>query len=628
MKGKAEWDALVDAAFALDDDHPFLSQMADVDETRALSDWDESKHPRDDHGRWTDAAGAFVSDLREGKSITIGTHQLKDFLEHVADLPGTPPDLARVKVEGADVFSKGLGIERKDMPQIPREHRESFIQDLKLSGVSVDLEHVKPTSLRPVQSQLDAQSIGAYMRRYEPGKEPSPVFVSADNYVLDGHHRWATQAAVEIAKIDPSVRTKVFRIGLDHRAALGVMNAYNDKKGIKRLEHGGAIAASDMAWWDAGTDPLYDDDVALTEEAMGDLACPHCGSAVRYVGIGMADWDESKHPRDDAGRFATVDGGGGGDDTGEGSHARLESHHHEIAEKHGVSREDLAAAHKFIVENASTPIEKAHAADLALAEAIGRNDLKNGDTESRYRQADGNWTKEREEVHDKAIVKFFQDFEKKHGNMPPSGLEHPTVTFMAGLSGAGKSTATKDIQQYGSNKVVVVDPDHLKQYLPEYKGGLGSMVVARESGYLGDKLMAVATNARMNIVIDGTMKTSGRADPTLGDGALGKMAAFKDRGYRVEVRYVDVTVDQSIHRVVQRYIEEKQTHGTGRYVPPSFPRSMRDDQYDSLPRRSFEMAKATTYRGKPLIDAWVHKSGWTGDTIGEYGTLSRGGVGE
>jgi hypothetical protein len=200
---------------------------------------------------------------------------------------------------------------------------------------------------------------------------------------------------------------------------------------------------------------------------------------------------------------------------------------------------------------------------------------------------------------------------------------------MAGMPGAGKSTAAQDLKD--SPNVITIDPDTIKTYMKEFDGGLGASVVQRESGDIADKLMLLATERRMNIVIDGTMKTPGTMIAKLEDGALGKMAAFKDKGYRVETRFVDVNVDESIQNTVTRFAKDFKEKGQGRYVPTSFSRQLSDEKYGTLPRRSFELAKATTFRGKPLIDAWTDTRGFVPDKAqahklqGSHGTLTQGG---
>lgn len=302
-----------------------------------------------------------------------------------------------------------------------------------------------------------------------------------------------------------------------------------------------------------------------------------------------------------------------------------------IAQEHGLDKAQVDAVHARILKEATTDAEREYSREMAVAEAMQLKDIANGDSKDRYTNPDGSYTAERVAVHDAIIKKFFDDHVEKHGALPPRDLKEPVVTFMAGMPGAGKSTSTRDLQD--SPHVVTVDPDHMKSYLPkeDYRDGLGAAFVQRESGHLADRIMVQAADARMNIVLDGTLKSAGNTEAKIEDGALGKMAAFKDRGYRVEARFVDVDVNESIQNSVDRFGRHFRETGRGRYVPTSFTRSLADEKYGTLPRRSFEMAKATSFRGKPVIDAWTHVRGYTGDpktsnkVIASEGTLTKGG---
>lgn len=341
--------------------------------------------------------------------------------------------------------------------------------------------------------------------------------------------------------------------------------------------------------------------------------------------VKMADWDETQHPRDNHGRF----GSGIGAPTKE----KLDEHDAalaQFAQLHGVDSKRLAETTARITAEATTDAERKYAQELAVADIHARDTLAQGDTKSQNTRPDGLYTPEREAVHDEIIRNYLKDYQAVHGQLPPTGLEHPVVTFMSGMPGAGKSSAAKDILTEGSGKVISIDPDTMKAYFPEYNNGFGSAAIARESGDVADKLMEYAARQRMNIVIDGTMKTSGALPSTFGDGAIGKMAAFQDKGYRVETRFVDASVPQSITSTVTRFHNEFQQTGTGRYVALGFTRALADDKYGTAPRRSFELAKNTTYNGKPLIDAWTDTKSYMsgGGLTASYGTLSKGGVGQ
>jgi predicted ABC-type ATPase len=322
------------------------------------------------------------------------------------------------------------------------------------------------------------------------------------------------------------------------------------------------------------------------------------------------DFDESKHPRDDHGRFAESDSGGD-----------VEPNVRVYADRHHITREQFEKARTYILSNATTDAERTHANKLAVAHVHAEQLLERGDTKSSHTRPDGRYTEERLRLHEKIFDQFWADHADRYGALPPQGVAEPVVTMMAGMPGAGKSTAVADIGDELRSQFVKIDPDEMKKYIPEYEGGAGAAAVQRESGDLADRLMEIAVARRMNIMIDGTMKTSGTPIPKFSDGALGKMAQFKQEGYRVEMRFVDVTVNQSITRVVNRFASDFDKTGSGRYVPVSFTHSLADTNYGTRPRANFELAKETSINGKPLVDAWRHVDGWTGKLIDEKGNF-------
>jgi len=65
-----------------------------------------------------------------------------------------------------------------------------FIDHLASRGITSTRVDVPSASLRPSQAQLDGPKIAKRMvqKDYRPS---SPIFISRDGYIVDGHHRWA-----------------------------------------------------------------------------------------------------------------------------------------------------------------------------------------------------------------------------------------------------------------------------------------------------------------------------------------------------------------------------------------------------------------------------------------------------
>lgn len=87
-----------------------------------------------------------------------------------------------------------LGIDREHLPQISRDQAQAFIDFLALRKIKTTFERVPLSSVRPTQSHLNIDKINAL--KANPEIQELLFFVSADNYLLDGHHRFAALADV------------------------------------------------------------------------------------------------------------------------------------------------------------------------------------------------------------------------------------------------------------------------------------------------------------------------------------------------------------------------------------------------------------------------------------------------
>lgn len=80
-----------------------------------------------------------------------------------------------------------LKIPRSSMPQVAAGDRGALVQFLKARGIPYTKEEVLPTILKPSQMEYSPEKVqGA--RDYQGGQRS--IIVSADDYVLDGHHQW------------------------------------------------------------------------------------------------------------------------------------------------------------------------------------------------------------------------------------------------------------------------------------------------------------------------------------------------------------------------------------------------------------------------------------------------------
>lgn len=120
--------------------------------------------------------------------------------------------------------------ERISMPQIPHERVDDFLihfsDKYRVQKCTMDICNIKPS-----QKEMDVNKvIGMYKDR--SFKPTDNVFVvSKDNYLVDGHHRWA--AGLEE---DDTQKVNVYKINLPIKKLLWILNKMKitNKEGIDK----------------------------------------------------------------------------------------------------------------------------------------------------------------------------------------------------------------------------------------------------------------------------------------------------------------------------------------------------------------------------------------------------------
>ena len=168
-------------------------------------------------------------------------------------------NLCNVSVKGTNVFcgqslagEDGKPLPRVKMPQLTGEVREgsaaadiadkhgeadagpAFLKFLRDEGVKVKEEKVPAASLKASQAELKSDKVAGIMdaKKWDSGV----VYVSKDNYVIDGHHRWAAAVGADAKDGLGDLDIKVVRIDMNISEALNVANAFTDEFGIKKKE--------------------------------------------------------------------------------------------------------------------------------------------------------------------------------------------------------------------------------------------------------------------------------------------------------------------------------------------------------------------------------------------------------
>jgi hypothetical protein len=181
-----------------------------------------------------------------GKKSRVTAKDFGKVLDAMADREDNP-DITKLSIIGTRLMSDdNLGIARRDMPQIPSNRRQEFIDLLESRGVKVTRETEFASSLKPIQSEISGSNSGQIMRKMENRKgkysgdfddfDKSAIVISSDGYVIDGHHRWAAYLAREFK--GTGGKANVIRLGMNHQEAIATTRAWNAATGIKGLELG------------------------------------------------------------------------------------------------------------------------------------------------------------------------------------------------------------------------------------------------------------------------------------------------------------------------------------------------------------------------------------------------------
>jgi predicted ABC-type ATPase len=188
-----------------------------------------------------------------------------------------------------------------------------------------------------------------------------------------------------------------------------------------------------------------------------------------------------------------------------------------------------------------------------------------GFTDEEHKDAIGNYKPERQALHKKIISSFVD----KVRSVPAS--KKPTAIVMMGGPASGKGTVLKHIMGGKEDELVNVNPDDIKESLPEYQamtGGLGkdsgsgkkisakdaAFLVHKESSDVAGQVLASAVSNRQNLMLDGTGKDLGKFLP--------QIQKLKDAGYHVTLVMPHITSQDAQQRALNRAEQE------GRYVPP------------------------------------------------------------
>ena len=206
-------------------------------------------------------AGKYV-DLHQanGKSTLLSELRSVVMAAGGRDYPKTSDqfDLCRISIEGTNLFcGESLGIARVDMPQLsgrpepgsiadrdeerfPKNEKgevdlsSAFAEHLAVLGQSVTERTVEASWLRASQSQLDGVKVTTIAVAIEEGNfhRTSPIYVTTDNYIIDGHHGWAGTVAQELISGNDQPDVPVVQVNMNITDALREAVAWTHAMGV------------------------------------------------------------------------------------------------------------------------------------------------------------------------------------------------------------------------------------------------------------------------------------------------------------------------------------------------------------------------------------------------------------
>jgi hypothetical protein len=226
--GRVAWDAWGgDAGFAWAE-----SMVARAEKEEEVAKHNQGQHDQKTHGSWADDIAQAMLD---GKHPHVEAENVSAFLMGAAKRTDHP-DLTELSVDGTLLFGdEGMGIARKDMPQIPGKERARFLSEIEKSeGVTATAEEVDPTKLKPIQKEISSSRSGAIYNKFrEEGGIPQDerILISSDGFVVDGHHTWG--ASVGFAFDNPGTKLPVYRLSVTAEEALSVSRDWATANGFE-----------------------------------------------------------------------------------------------------------------------------------------------------------------------------------------------------------------------------------------------------------------------------------------------------------------------------------------------------------------------------------------------------------
>lgn len=104
------------------------------------------------------------------------------------------------------------------MPQVKSDDHSHLKRYLTKNDVSYKVYHTDPSKLSPTQSDFNLEKVNNIISNIDKIPD-SPILISKDNKVIDGHHRW-------LAKKKIGTDIKVLKINKRYDNVLGLLDDF------------------------------------------------------------------------------------------------------------------------------------------------------------------------------------------------------------------------------------------------------------------------------------------------------------------------------------------------------------------------------------------------------------------
>jgi hypothetical protein len=209
---------------------------------------EEYDKPRTSAGSIKDRVKALAE---KGRRIIVKPSEVREVMDEFAKREDNP-DLTSMHIDGTNLYDEdNLGIPRNKMPQVPSDKKGAFISVMEKRGVKIQRADVDPMKLHPIQAEISATKSAKIMKRLrEKGTatdDAGRIVISNDNYVIDGHHRWAATSMLKFE--NPSIKLPVIKVDMSHRDLIEATLAWNKATGIESLGMGESNPSSTFKKW-------------------------------------------------------------------------------------------------------------------------------------------------------------------------------------------------------------------------------------------------------------------------------------------------------------------------------------------------------------------------------------------